>query len=202
MTNLTKADDNSFPFSEHSKVKSGHKRASYKKQPIYHLVDDLKLGHIGFIWNKRPVVIPMSIWRVEDDLYFHVINKSRLQKLLEAGEEMSISFAESKEWVMAKSAYHHSANYRSAVMYCTGSRVTDEVEFDHAFEVLIEQMEKGRWDKIRAPSEQERKGTALMKLAINEASFKSRTGGAGVEPEDEHIDVWTGTLDVCPLHTG
>ncbi len=202
MTDLTITDDNSFPYSKHSKVKRGRKRASYKKQPIHYLVDDLKLGHIGFIWNKRPVVIPMSIWRVDDDLFFHVMNKSRLQKLLEAGEEISISFAESNEWVMAKSAYEHSVNYRSAVMYCTGSRVTDEVEFDHAFEVFIEQIEEGRWDKIRAPSKQERKATALMKLTINEASFKSRTGGVSVEPEDEHIDVWTGVVDVCPFHTG
>ncbi len=201
MTDLSKTDDNSFPYSKHSKVKRGRKRASYKKQPIHYLVDDLKLGHIGFIWNKRPVVIPMSIWRVDDDLFFHVMNKSRLQKLLEAGEEISISFAESNEWVMAKSAYEHSVNYRSAVMYCTGSRVTDEVEFDHAFEVFIEQIEEGRWDKIRAPSKKERKATALMKLAINEASFKSRTGGVCIEPEDEHIDVWTGVVDVCPFHS-
>jgi len=202
MTDLKVTDENSFPHSEHSKVKSGHKRASYKKQPVHHLVDDLKLGHIGFIWNKRPVVIPMSVWRVDDDLFFHVANKSRLQKLLEAGEEISISFAESKEWVMAKSAYHHSANYRSAVMYCTGSRVTDDVEFDHAFEVFIEQIEKGRWDKVRAPSKQERKATALMKLTINEASFKYSTGGPTIEAEDEGYDVWTGIVDVCPVHSG
>jgi len=194
-------DTDSFSFSKHSKVKRGRKRASYKKQPIYHLIDDLKLGHMGFIWDGRPVVIPMTIWRVEDELYFHVANKSRLQKLLEAGEEMSISFAECSEWVMAKSAYHHSANYRSAVLYCTGVRVTDEDEFDHAFKVIIEQMEEGRWQHIRPPTKEERKGTALMKLQINEASYKSRAGGADAGPEDEGYDVWTGTLAVCPYHS-
>ncbi len=196
----TTPDTESFTHTRHSKIKRGRKRGSYKKQPVYHLIDDLKLGHMGFLWNGRPVVIPMTIWRVEDDLYFHVANKSRLQKLLEAGEEMAISFAESDEWVMAKSAYHHSANYRSAVLYCTGVRVTDEKEFDHAFEVVINQMEEGRWQHIRPPSQSERKGTALMKLQINEASYKSRTDGPSDEPEDKHYDVWSGVIPVCPYH--
>jgi len=190
-----------FSHTQHSKVKRGKKRASYKKKPIFHLIDDLKLGHIGFSWNDRPVVIPMTIWRVTEDLYFHVAHKSRLQKMLEAGDEIAISFAECSEWVMAKSAYHHSANYRSAVVYCTGARVTDEDEFDHAFKVVIEQMEEGRWQQVRPPSGQERKGTALMKLQINEASYKSRTGGATQEAVDEGYDVWTGTIAVCPYHS-
>ena len=202
MTNPTinDNDENSFPYTKHSKVKRGKKRASYQKQPIYHLIDDLKLGHIGFTSNDRPVVIPMTIWRVEDDIYFHVANKSRLHKLLEAGKEIAISFAECSEWVMAKSAYHHSANYRSAVLYCTGSKVTDDKEFDYAFEVLIEQMEEGRWQQVRLPSAKERQGTSLMKLQINEASYKSRTGGPADEPEDLELPVWSGTMDVCPYH--
>jgi len=193
-------DENCLAHTKHSKVKRGAKRASYEKEPIYHLIDDLKLGHIGFIVNNRPVVIPMTIWRVEDALYFHVANKSRLQKLLEADQEISISFAECNEWVMAKSAYHHSANYRSAVLYCTGTKITDEKEFDHAFEVCIEQMEQGRWQQVRPPSKKERKATSLMKLQINEGSFKSRTGGPADEVEDLALPVWTGLTDVCPFH--
>ena len=200
MTDLNTTDDNSFAYSKHSKVKRGSQRASYEKQPIYHLIDDLKLGHIGFTSNNRPVVIPMTIWRVEDHLYFHVANKSRLQKHIESGEEFAISFAECSEWVMAKSAYHHSANYRSAVLYCTGSRIVDDKEFDHAFEVLIEQLEEGRWQQVRVPSKQERKGTALLKLQINEASYKSRTGGPSIDQADEDIPVWSGTKAVCPYH--
>ena len=187
-------------FTEHSKVRRVAKRASYEKSKVFQLVDDLKLGHIGFIVNNRPVVIPMTVWRVDDHLYLHVANKSRIQRLIEGGGECSISFAEYKEWVMSKSAYHHSANYRSAVLYCTGSRVVDDDEFDRAFEVIINQVEEGRWDNVRSPNKLERKATALMKMTINEGSFKARTGGPVEEPEDLTLPVWNGTKPVCPYH--
>lgn len=187
-------------YTEHSKVRRVAKRASYEKSKIYQLVDDLRLGHVGFVVNNRPVVIPLTVWRVDDHLYLHVANKSRIQRLIESGGEVSISFAEYQEWVMSKSAYHHSANYRSAVLYCTGSRVVDDVEFDRAFEVIINQIEEGRWDNVRSPNKLERKATALMKMTINEGSFKARTGGPIEEPEDLSLPVWNGTKPVCPYH--
>lgn len=187
-------------YTEHSKVRRVAKRASYEKSKIYQLVDDLRLGHVGFVVNNRPVVIPLTVWRGDDHLYLHVANKSRIQRLIESGGEVSISFAEYQEWVMSKSAYHHSANYRSAVLYCTGSRVIDDVEFDRAFEVIINQIEEGRWDNVRSPNKLERKATALMKMTINEGSFKARTGGPIEEPEDLSLPVWNGTKPVCPYH--
>lgn len=187
-------------YTEHSKVRRVAKRASYEKSKIYQLVDDLRLGHVGFVVNNRPVVIPLTVWRVDDHLYLHVANKSRIQRLIENGGEVSISFAEYQEWVMSKSAYHHSANYRSAVLYCTGSRVVDDNEFDRAFEVIINQIEEGRWDNVRSPNKLERKATALMKMTINEGSFKARSGGPIEEPEDLSLPVWNGTKPVCPYH--
>lgn len=186
--------------SDRSRIKRGKPRASYRREDVYRLIDDVKLGHIGFINNAAPVIIPMTFWRVDDHLYFHVANKSRLQKLIESGKEVCVSFAECSEWVLAKSAYHHSANYRSAVLYCSGERVVDDEEFDHAFKVVIEQIEQGRWDQVRAPSVQERKGTALLKLSINEGAFKSRSGGANDDKADLDLPVWSGTKPVCPFH--
>ena len=186
--------------SPRSRIRRGQPRASYRREDVYRLVDDLKLGHIGFVQDGQPVIIPMTLWRVDDHLYFHVANKSRLQRMLEAGREICVSFAECSEWVLAKSAYHHSANYRSAVLYCTGERVVNQQEFDEAFKVVIEQIEPGRWDQVREPSAQERKGTALMKLTINEGAFKSRTGGPNDEKADLDLPVWAGTKPVCPFH--
>lgn len=197
---VSAGDDEHFPYSSHSRVKRGKSRASYKKQPVYQLIDDLKLGHIGFIYDERPVVIPITLWRVDDFLYFHVANKSRLHKLIDAGQEVAVSFAESSEWVMAKSAYNHSANYRSAVLYCTGSEVTDEKDFDQIFKVLTDQIEEGRWEQLRLPNEKERRSTALIRLQINEASFKSRTGGPEDEEADKALAVWSGTKAICPVH--
>ena len=183
---------------ERSTVKRVAKRASYDKKSVYQLIDDLKLGHLGFVVDGKAVVIPITVWRAEEHLYIHMMNKSRLQNLLENGEEVCISFAESTEWVMSKSAYHHSANYRSAVVYCTGTRVIEDEVFDDAFKVIINQMEEGRWDKIRPPNNIERKATALMKLTINEGSFKTRTGGPVEEPGDLSLPVWNGTKAICP----
>jgi len=186
-------------YSQKSKVRRGAKRASYQKDKVYQLIDDLKLGHVGFTSNDQVFVIPITLWRVDEYLYLHVANKSRLQRLIESGEEICISFAECNEWVMSKSAYHHSANYRSAVVYCSGERVADDEQFDHAFKGIINQLEEGRWEHIRAPSPNERKATALMKLSINEGSFKSREGGPTEEADDMILPVWHGTKAVCPF---
>jgi len=186
--------------SDKSRVKRGSKRASYEKSAVFELIDDLKTAHIGFISEGRAIVIPITLWRVDEHLYLHVANKSRLQKLLEAGKEICVSLAETTEWVMSKSAYHHSVNYRSAVLYCTGTRVIEADEFDEVFKVIINQIEPERWQHIRPPNAQERKATALMKLTIQEGAFKSRTGDPVEEAEDMQLPVWHGTKPVCPYH--
>jgi len=181
--------DSTLNYGPDSKVRRVAKRASYKREPVYQLVDQLKLGHIAFIANNRPVSIPMTFWRVDDHLYFHVANKSRLQKHLEAGGELCVSFARYEAWIMSKSAFHHSANYRSAVLFCTGERVTEPAEFDRVFNVLLDQMEEGRSSQVRPPNEKERRITSLMKLTINEGSFKQRDEGVHEEPEDLDLPV-------------
>lgn len=186
------------PRAPRSTVRRAPQRASQDAQAIYDLIDELKLGHIGFVEKGQAIVIPMTLWRVEQYLYFHTLNKSRLQKVLQSGQEVSVSFAQCTQWVMSKSAYHHSANYRSAVLFCSGERVINTADFDHAFEVAINQLEEGRWEKVRPPNPIERKATALMRLTIVDGSFKSRTGGPNEEPEDLHLPVWNGVKPVCP----
>lgn len=185
---------------ERSTVRHTRERASYYKEDVFRLIDDLKLGHVAFTINAQVTVIPITIWRVGEYLFFHCANKGRMQKHLESGGEVCISFAECTEWVMAKSAYHHSANYSSAVVFCTGERVTEEGEFDAAFKVIIDQIEPDRWDSVRVPNKIERKATALMKLTIDDGSFKSRTGGPSEEIEDLSLPIWHGTIAVCPFH--
>ncbi|BBM02127.1 pyridoxamine 5'-phosphate oxidase family protein [Microbulbifer sp. GL-2] len=140
------------------------------------MVDELRLGHVGFTQGGQLIIIPLTVWRKSDFLYFHVTNKSRLQKLVDAGETICISFAQYDEWMLAKSAFHHSANYRSAVLFCRGERVHDFREFDEAFKVIMNDIEPSRWEQVHLPSTQEHKGTALMRLTIEEGSFKSRSG--------------------------
>jgi len=182
-----------------SKVHRAAKRASYQRRDVYQLVDELKLGHVGFVQGGQVIIIPLTLWRRGDFLYFHVANKSRLQKLVDAGETLCISFAQCDEWVLAKSAFHHSANYRSAVLFCRGERVQDPREFDEAFKTIINDIEPGRWEQVRLPSTQERKGTALMRLTIEEGSFKSRCGAPTDNKEDQNLPVWSGVKPACPF---
>ncbi|UDL03600.1 pyridoxamine 5'-phosphate oxidase family protein [Marinobacter sp. CA1] len=177
-----------------SMVRRGAKKASYDRAQAYQLIDALKTGHLGFVEHGAPRVIPITIWRLGDALYVHCLEGGRLSKRLDEGVTLCISFAVTDEWVMSKSAYHHSANYRSLVLYGTASRVTDDQAFDAAFEAIIEQLEPGRWQQVREPSPKERKITALFRIPIEEGAFKSRTGGPNEEPEDLDLPVWNGVM--------
>lgn len=185
------AEADLFPRSSRNKVRM-KKRASYERARAYALVDRLKTGHLAFVENGEPRSIPVTVWRHGDNLYVHTLNKGRLARHLGTGSLVCVSFADCKEWVLAKSAYHHSANYESAVFYCRGARVSDHQAFDEAFRAIIEQLEPGRWEQVRAPNAKERKATALFRLAIEEGSYKARAGGPVEEPEDMELPVWHG----------
>lgn len=117
-----------------------------------------------------------------------------MSRCLASGTQLCLSFAVTNEWVMSKSAYHHSANYESVVLFGRAVQVTGNDEFDAAFEAIINQLEPGRWEQVRAPSLSERKATALFRIPIEEGAFKSRSGGPSEEPGDMALPVWHGLL--------
>ncbi len=177
-----------------SKVQRAVKRASYDRQTAYRLIDRLKTAHIGFVEDGEPRIIPITAWRLGDDLYVHTLNGGRLSRRLESGVLLCISFAVTNEWVMTKSAFNHSANYESLVLYGHAVPVTDHAAFDAAFRAIINQIEPGRWEQVRAPNDKERKATALFRIPIDEGAFKSRTGGPNDDPEDMTLPVWHGLI--------
>ncbi|MBL4835690.1 MAG: pyridoxamine 5'-phosphate oxidase family protein [Pseudomonas sp.] len=177
-----------------SKIKRAAKRASYERGPAYALIDRLKTAHVAFVEEGEPRIIPITAWRMDDNLYLHTLNGGRLAKRLESGIQLCLSFAVTEEWVMSKSAFNHSANYQSLVLFGTATRVTDEAEFDASFRSVINDLEPGRWDRVRAPNAKERMATALFRIPIEEGAFKSRSGGPVEEPEDLDLPVWHGNL--------
>ena len=177
-----------------SRVQRAVKRASYDRETAYRLIDRLKTAHVGFVEDGEPRIIPITAWRLGDDLYLHTLNGGRLSRRLGSGALLCISFAVTNEWVMTKSAFHHSANYESLVLYGRAVPVTDHAAFDAAFRAIINQIEPGRWEQVRAPNNKERKATALFRIPIDEGAFKSRTGGPNDDPEDLGLPVWHGTL--------
>lgn len=196
MTLTNKSDTNSSPLTccPRSQVKRATQRASYEREPAYALIDRLKTAHVAFVEDGEPRVVPLTVWRLGDDLYLHTLNGGRMSQHLASGALVCISFAVTNEWVMTKSAFHHSANYESLVLFGRASRVTEEDEFDAAFRAIINQLEPGRWEQVRAPNAKERKATALFRVPIEEGAFKSRTGGPNDDPEDMDLPVWHGTL--------
>ncbi len=129
-----------------------------------------------------------------DNLYLHTLNGGRLAQRLNSGIQLCLSFAVTEEWVMSKSAFNHSANYQSLVLFGKATKVIDEAEFDAAFRTIIDDLEPDRWDQVRAPNVKERKATALFRVPIEEGAFKSRAGGPVEEPEDLELPVWHGNL--------
>ena len=177
-----------------SRVQRAVKRASYDRETAYRLIDRLKTAHLGFVEDGEPRIIPITAWRLGDDLYVHTLNGGRLSRRLESGVLLCISFAVTNEWVMTKSAFNHSANYESLVLYGRAVPVTDHAAFDAAFRAIINQIEPGRWEQVRAPNDKERKATALFRIPIDEGAFKSRTGGPNDDPEDMTLPVWHGLI--------
>ena len=177
-----------------SRVQRAVKRASYDRETAYRLIDRLKTAHVGFVEDGEPRIIPITAWRLGDDLYLHTLNGGRLSRRLGSGALLCISFAVTNEWVMTKSAFHHSANYESLVLYGRAVPVTDHAAFDAAFRAIINQIEPGRWEQVRAPNDKERKATALFRIPIEEGAFKSRTGGPNDDPEDMALPVWHGLI--------
>lgn len=179
---------------EKSTLKQAPVRASYQREDLYPLIDALKMAHISFIADGAPITIPMLCWRVGDDLYIHGNRNSRLIKQLADGCAVCVSFAVLDAWVMAKSAFHHSANYRSAVLFGEFSWVADDALQLAAYADFIEQLEAGRWQAVRQPDSAELAATGLLKMPISEGSVKSRSGGPNEKASDMALPVWHGLL--------
>ncbi|PCI43718.1 MAG: hypothetical protein COB51_11170 [Moraxellaceae bacterium] len=177
-----------------SEVKRSSLRASYQEEDLYPIIDDLKMAHVSFIQNDSPMSIPMLCWRVENAIYIHGSRGSRLVKQLTGGSKSCVSFAELNAWVMAKSAFHHSANYRSAVLFGRFEAIEDDEVQLAVYENFIEQIESGRWQQVRTPNEKELKATTLLKMEINEGAVKIRTGGPIDDENDLSLPVWAGEL--------
>lgn len=177
-----------------SQVRRAAHRATGERAPAYGLIDRLKTAHVAFVEDGEPRIVPMTVWRLEHDLYLHCLNGGRLSRVLSSGSLLCISFAITNDWVMSKSAFHHSANYESLVLFGRPSLVEEEREFDAAFKAIINQIEPDRWDSVRPPNAKERKATCLFRVPIREGAFKSRTGGPNEEPDDMSLPIWHGTL--------
>ena len=179
---------------ERTRVRRLPKRGSYDRETIYSILDEAFICHVGFAVEGQPYVIPTGYARIGDDLYIHGSSASRMLRNLAQGVDICVTVTLIDGLVLARSAFHHSMNYRSVVILGKATLVEDADEKNRALEAFTEHVIPGRWAEVRWPTELELKATSVLKLPIEEASAKIRTGGPIDDEEDYEMNVWSGVL--------
>lgn len=181
------------PVTERTKVRRLPKRANYEAATIHAIVDEALICHVGFVIEGAPVVIPTIHWREGDTLYFHGSAASRMLRSLRDGVDACVTITLLDGLVLARSAFHHSMNYRSVVVFGKAQEVTGDEKL-RALEGLVRHITPDRADDVRAPNEMELRQTLVLALPLDEASAKMRTGGPVDDDEDYALPVWAGVI--------
>src|SRR4051812_22349241 len=179
---------------ERTTVKRLSERGNYDAATVHAILDEALICHVAFSVDGKPVVIPTIHTRIGDTLYFHGSAASRMLRSLREGVEACVCATLLDGLVLARSAFHHSMNYRSAVVFGTAREVTDPAEKLRALDALVEHVARGRSAEVRPPNERELKQTLVLALPIAEASAKIRTGPPVDDEEDYALPVWAGVL--------
>ncbi len=174
-------------------------RASYDRELVHAVLDEALVAHVGFVADGRPVVIPMLHARVGESLLLHGSPATRLLRLLKGSPEICVSVTLVDGLVLARSAFHHSANYRSVVVFGVPEAVTDLDERKQALDAFTDKLVPGRRPHLRPMTEKEVRGTAVVRLPLDAVSAKVRTGGPNDDDADYELPIWAGVL---PLRHG
>jgi nitroimidazol reductase NimA-like FMN-containing flavoprotein (pyridoxamine 5'-phosphate oxidase superfamily) len=183
-----------FAPTERTQVRRLPKRAVYDREAIYRILDEGLVCHVGFVVDGQPVVIPTGYGRDGDTLYVHGAAASRMLRDLAKGVEVSIAVTLLDGLVLARSAFHHSMNYRSVVIFGTAAVVEDQTTKREALRAFTEHIAPGRWREVRPPTESELKATTVLAIPLKEMSAKVRTGPPLDDEEDYSLPVWAGVL--------
>lgn len=180
--------------SERSTIRRTPARGHYDVETVHAILDAGLVAHVGFCEGQTPLVLPMVYARRDATLYLHGARASRLQHELARGIPVCVTVTLVDGLVLARSAYHHSMNYRSVVVFGTARAVTDEAEKQLAFEALVEHLIPGRNERIRPADEAELRGTSVLAIPIEEASAKIRRGPPIEEERDLPYPAWAGVV--------
>ncbi|AYO16725.1 pyridoxamine 5'-phosphate oxidase family protein [Vibrio owensii] len=177
-----------------TEIKKGVHKAVSDVSKLHAIIDESLIAHVAITNESGPVVIPMLAWRFDDYVYIHGANNSRLLRSLKQGVQTCLTFTLFDGWVLARSAFHHSAHYRSAVVFGQFEIVDCNQEKDRLLNHFIEQIAPGRTEEVRLSNEKELKATMLLRIPLTEASVKISNFGVNDDAEDMDIPVWAGVL--------
>jgi uncharacterized protein len=187
-----------FISTERTEVHRLPKRAHYERDVVYGILDEGLVCHIGFVADGKPVVIPTGYARQDDALYVHGSAASRMLRTLSQGIDVCVTVTLLDGLVLARSAFHHSMNYRSVVIFGRATEVQDSTLKIAALRAFTEHVMSGRWSEIRPPSSKELQATMVLTIPLTEGSAKVRTGPPIDDETDYDMPVWAGILP-CSL---
>jgi nitroimidazol reductase NimA-like FMN-containing flavoprotein (pyridoxamine 5'-phosphate oxidase superfamily) len=179
---------------ERTRLRRLPKRGDFDRATIYRILDEAFVCHVGFTIDGRPFVIPTAYARAGDKLLIHGSAASRMLRAMAWEVDVCVTVTLVDGLVLARSAFHHSMNYRSVVMFGKAKVVGDEQEKLEALRAFTEHVVPGRWAEVRQPSENELKATLVLSLPIDEASAKIRSGAPADDEADYELDVWAGVI--------
>lgn len=170
-------------------------RGVYDREVIYSILDEALYCTVAFVLDDQPFQIPTGFCRIGDKIYIHgSVGSFYMRQLAEKKLNACVCVTLMDGLVLARSAFHHSVNYRSVVLFAQAQQVTEKNELYHALEVFTNKMQPGRWEDIRKPTDSEWKKTMLLSFSIDEASAKIRTGPPKDDEEDYDLDIWAGVV--------
>lgn len=187
----------SIPPSERTRVRRIADNADYERDTLYAIVDAAYLCHVAFADARGVHCIPMACWRESDHLYLHGSNGGRLVKLLAHGTQVCVTITHLDGLVLARSAFSHSMNYRSAMIYGSFDRVEDEAARRASMDVFMNKIAPGRAAEARPGNDKEFAATTILRISMAEAACKVRTGPPVDDGDDMPLAVWAGVLPMA-----
>lgn len=202
MTSLdTTTQSDSSAITQRNQIKRLPQRGNYDRPLINQILDEGLVCHVGFVVEAQPFVIPTAYGRVGNRLYIHGSPASRMLRTLKESVEVCVTVTLLDGLVLARSAFHHSMNYRSVVIFGKATVVEEATEKLEALKAFTEHIVPGRWADVRPPTSQEIAGTLVLSLPLSEASAKVRTGPPIDDEADYTLPVWAGELPLCLTST-
>jgi uncharacterized protein len=178
-----------------TRVRRLPKRGHYDRETVHAILDAGIICHVGYVLDGQPYVTPTCHWRHGDRLYWHGSSASRMLRHLKQGVPACVTVTHLDGFVLARSGFHHSINYRSVMALGTPQALPDEAKLE-ALRDFVERLFPGRWDELRPPTAQEIKATTVLWMDLDEVSAKVRTGPPVDDEEDYALPVWAGVLPV------
>lgn len=187
---------NTYPITDQNRVRRVPKRGRYDQETVFAILDAGLICHVGLVEGEQPVVIPTIHARDGESLLLHGATTSRLIQYAQSGRPLCVTVTHLDGLVLARSVFHHSMNYRSAVLFGRGHLIEGDEAKMAALERFTEKLIPGRWAEARLPNDAEMKATAVVAIPIDMASAKIRTGAPGDDAEDIALPIWAGIVPI------